>query len=417
MAESQKKPRFALFGILGAYNYGTESIVRGTAVALRDRWPACEIDYISPRPEDDRIRLQDSGVRVVARRLTRRGSVRWGINAIFRFLRQGQLFISENVDWMKHIDCVLSIGGDLYTLPPQSQVRFDRPFYATQLLDMGACILSRGKSFVIWGASIGPFEAWPAAKSRYVKHLARVPLIIARETSTVEYLASVNIQDNVCLAADPAFLTPVLDYPFERKASNLPLVGVNLSPLSVKYALRETDAERAILTQAKALLELIRQHNVELVLLPHVIGEERADDDRHYLQSIYEVIRTQAPDRVGIVSDDPGARKMKGILAQCSAVIAARMHCGIHAISVGTPVLFLAYSSKARGMARYVYDDDTLCMPLEDFGTSKAESKIRLLLNNKSGLRRALLDRQPSFVRDALRAAVYLHDVLEGVSL
>lgn len=417
MAKNWIEPRFALFGILGAYNYGTESIVRGTAIALHSVWPDCEIDYVSPRLEDDQTRLQDSGVRVVPRQMTRRGSLRWSVNVAFRLLRQGRFFISEDVGWLKYVDCVLSIGGDLYTLPPQSQVLSTKPFYGTQLLDTGAYIMGRQKLFAIWGASIGPFEAWPSAKSRYVSHLAKIPLIIARETAAVEYLASLGIQDNVCLAADPAFLTPVLEYPLVRKAPNLQLVGVNLSPLSVKYALQETVVEEAIQAHANVLLELIRQYNVELVLLPHVISTLPADDDRQYLQRIYEVVHAQVPDRVGIILDDPGARKMKGILAQCNAVIAARMHCAIHAISVGTPVLFLAYSSKARGMARYVYGDEVLCMPLEDFGTSKAEPQIRALLNHSVMLREELMSKQPVFVRDALQAAACLQDVLERASL
>ncbi len=412
-ATISNSPRFALYGILGTYNYGTESIIRGTEVALRAVWPDCEIVYVSPRPDEDRRRLQDSGVDVIPRVATKRGSLKWGINAAFRLFHQRAVFVSENMSWLRNIDCVLSVGGDLYTLPPQATFDSTKRFYATQLLDIGQYILNNGIPFVVWGASIGPFEAWPLAKKHYVEHLSRVTLITAREPLTIEYLNIVGISDTVCPVADPAFLTPIdHSYSYTRKEPSLPLVGINLSPLSVKYALQDNSVDTVVQLQATALVQLALRHDVEIVLLPHVISEDVSDDDLRYLQRIYEIIQPQIPNRVGIISDDPGVRKMKGILAQCDAVIAARMHCGIHAASVGTPVLFLAYSAKSRGMAHYIYGDDALCIPLEKFVTSEAELKVATLLAHRASLREQLRRKQPRFIEDAHQASRCLYNTL-----
>lgn len=407
-------PRIALYGILGAYNYGTESIIRGTVVALRSLWPNCEITYVSPRPIDDSLRLEGSDLRIAARVFSRRGTPKWMASALLRRINLGWLLPPENLTWAAVSDCVLSIGGDLYTLPPKSMYSSKQRFYSPHLLDVGDQLMRRHKPFIIWGASIGPFEGWPAARKQFVYHLSRASLITARESLTIDYLASLGISNNVRSVADPAFLTPSLGYDLPRKAPHLPLLGINLSPHSANYALADKPLDTTIQVQAETLLRIAEYHNVELVLLPHVISEDPMDDDRRYQQRIYEILSALAPNRVSIISDDPGAQKMKGILQQCDAVIAARMHCGVHAASVGTPVLFLAYSAKARGMARYIYDgDETLCIDMESFGKAASWEKTEFLLRNRNELHEQLLKNQSRFVKDAIRSAEYTHELVQ----
>ena len=411
MSDIQARPRFTLYGILGAYNYGTESIVRGTAVALREVWPECEVVYASPRPEDDQYRLQNSGVQIIPRRVAKHGSLRQLSNAALRRLSLGRLCLSENTDWISGSECLLLIGGDLYTLPPDTSFQPSQRFYSP-LLDLGNWIMSRKQALVVWGASVGPFEAWPSAKQSYMRHLRGVALITAREPLTVEYLSENGIQSNVRFVADPAFLTPVGNYTLVRQKPHLPLVGVNLSPLSIRYALQSKADDAVLQTHANALVDLALEQDVELVLLPHVVSDDPADDDRRYLQRIFDIVHARIPDRVGIVRDDPGAVKMKGILKRCDAVIAARMHCGIHAASVATPALFLAYSAKARGMARYIYGSEDMCMPLEHFGAPSSGFRISAFLAGREALQDLLLQRHGRFAQDARQAAVHLRTVL-----
>lgn len=415
--KDRSSPHFALYGIIGAYNYGTESIVRGTEIALRTVWPDCRISYISPQPEDDRRRLFGSGVQIVPRPLTRRYSPRWIGNVLFRLLGKGDRFVSENLDWLVSVDAVLSVGGDLYTLPPQNTFVPEHRFYATQLLDTGQSILNRGIALAIWGASIGPFESWPDARRCYSNHLSKVPLITVREPWTVDYLRHLGIHKTVRAVGDPAFLTPVLDYRIVRRKPDLPLVGVNLSPLSVRFLPQRLPDDSTLQLQADTLVRLATEHEVELLLLPHVISSEPTDDDRQYLSRLFEILQQHIPDQVGIINDDPGAQKMKGILKQCSAVITARMHCGVHAASVGTPALFLAYSAKAHGMSKYIYGDEAYCLSLEDFVTSAGQNRISNFLLSSKPLRTALEQNQPRFIRDANQGAIYLQELMRSFYL
>ena len=408
-------PRFALYGILGTYNYGTESIVRGTVIALRSIWPNCVISYVSPVPDEDRMRLKGCDLDIVPRRFASRGTYKWFTSAVLRRFGLGWVYPPESLEWISHSDCILSIGGDLYTLPPASTFSSNQRFFSPHLLDVGGKILHSKKMLVIWGASIGPFEAWPSATMQFRDHLSKVPLITVREPLTVEYLASLDIRDNVRIVADPAFLTPALSFHFQRKSPRLPLLGVNLSPHSVNYAAGNSALDLAIQSQAEMLVRLALHHNVELVLLPHVISDDVMDDDRQYLQRIFECIFPMIPDRVSIILDDPGAQKMKGLLQQCDAVIAARMHCGVHAVSVGTPVLFLAYSAKARGMSRYVYDgDDSLCVTIDHLQESSTWDSIEMLLRSREILRDRLIKKQARFAQDATRAATYIRELMTG---
>jgi polysaccharide pyruvyl transferase WcaK-like protein len=90
---------------------------------------------------------------------------------------------------------------------------------------------------VLWGASVGPFDALPEYKPYMINHLQRIPGIFARESVTEEYLKRNNIVSNVYVVADPAFL---LDSKEPRDTNgNITIeedaIGINFSPLMAKY--------------------------------------------------------------------------------------------------------------------------------------------------------------------------------------
>lgn len=412
-----ERKKFLLYGIAGVYNYGCESIVRGVEIALRHIWPDCDILYVSESVEDDRRRLVGSDVQVLGADRAPRGSLRWLVNRFLREFYWGSLYPRERGSWVHEIDCFLSIGGDLYTLPGAPYLTPKKRFRDTHLLDIGEWVMKRGRATVIWGGSIGPFEQWPSAKRLFLRHLRRIDLITVREPDTWAYLRSLGLEENVVLVADPAFLVPPVPCRLERLDGSVPLVGINLSPFSARHRFGGRAVASVIHAQAEALVRLIETLGVEIVLLPHSVNDSRPDDDdRQYLRTIYGAVACRCPERVSMVADDPRAERMKGILAQCDVVVAARMHCGIHAVSVGTPAVFLAYSDKAWGMSRFIYGDDSYCVPLDALTDGRAERKIEALLAERIRLSEYLKRKGPEFVNQALDAAVHIEEMLRARS-
>lgn len=83
--------------------------------------------------------------------------------------------------------------------------------------------------------------------------------------------------------------------------------------------------------------------------------------------------------KVTSICEPHGFLEAKRLLRKCRVVVAARMHCAINAVSEGTPTIFLTYSEKAKGMARYIYGDDRWQIPLEEIEDRLVNMVYKLL--------------------------------------
>ena len=226
--------------------------------------------------------------------------------------------------------------------------------YPRNLLDFGEMAMRQNKKFIIWGASIGPFDRSESAKKLFQKHLAKVHLITSRETASTTYLQSLGLNKNVIPCADPAFaISPEIFQPGFPK-SHL-RIGINLSPLSVRHVFGKIDFNKAVIEHAATVAALVRKLDARIILIPHVICNfNQNDDDLIYLQAIKEIVPKELTDHVNILTSDTGFLGVKSEIMKCHLVLAARMHCAINALAAGVPTILISYSQKAKGMAEYV---------------------------------------------------------------
>ena len=318
-----RPPRFLLIGIGGVYNYGCEAIVRGTESILRREFPDAEIIYASRRPADDRRRLFGCQVRVIDRGRQRRYSLKNILRKAFSTIGVTWHPTSDPSSLLQNVDAVFSIGGDLYTLSSTGG-------YSMSFAKFGDLAQRRGVPCILWGASVGPFSKNRAAEKAYREHLKRLSLITARESATVEYLQALGVSDNVVACADPAYVVAS-----ELKAGSLPhgnafTIGVNLSPLSARYACLHTAA--TIDVQSKPNERINRPPGARVVLVPHVVCDcDPADDDLRYLRNLRRSLSPDCLRAVTLLEHAPGFVAVKKQLAKLDLVIAARMHCAINA--------------------------------------------------------------------------------------
>lgn len=400
-------PTLILYGINGVYNYGCEAIVRGTEILLRELWSDANIVYLSSRPEDDAYRLAGSQIEICERQWYPRYHPRKIIAKAASLLCLPWCPRTEDFALFGDADAVLSIGGDMYT------VGFKPGRYPKWLVESGEYFLSRHIPFVIWGASIGPFETNEEAKRLIVNHLRRVSLITVREPVTIGYLAGLGIERNVVACADPAFAvnTPVI----RVARSSHRRIGVNYSPLSLAFALADGEADQFTEKQATALARLASQFDADLVLIPHVVCDFASiDDDRRYADRLRSLLTKLTMKEVRLVDDDPGFCGLRDTLLSCDIVIAARMHCAINAMSLGIPTLLAAYSQKAVGMARYVYGHDRWMLPVEATAGETIVTKGGELLAEQEQVHRQLLERLPAIRADAQKAVSALRSLLNS---
>lgn len=378
----KNNPTIGLYGISGVYNYGCEAIVRGTEIIIHKKWPTAHIKYASLRPKDDKHRLKGCDIEIIPRKMHRFGSIQRFNGLIAQQIGlYSQRIFQEDLKWIESCDMIFSIGGDLYTIPPN--YKEPKKSYYNPLIHFGEAIKAHDKKFVIWGASIGPFEGYPKAKEVFMNHLFKADLITSRESSTTQYLKNFGMK-NVIECADPAFAVPK---PNNIKNSLDPHklhIGINLSPLSSNYTFKSGIKEDIIQKQADIITFIIKKFNAKIILIPHVICDFNVnDDDLRYLKLIKSRIPKDLKNQVHLLEEDVGFLGTKNVLATCDVVIAARMHCAINALSSGVPTIFLAYSRKAYGMAEYVYGNNEYLVSLNELmSTNKLFTSLRTILKN-----------------------------------
>lgn len=386
------RPRFLLYGISNCLNRGCEAIIRGTAEMLRRQWPSCRITYVSFGPTTDRALLADTPVQVhrVTGRFRADNMVRKALHALHIRVPEVSRVPSH---LLRACDCAMCIGGDNYGGRGRTLHFTDE-------------VLRLGRPMVLWGCSLGPFDA--GQRLALAPRLNRMALITAREPLTVEMLADLGVRSNVTQVADPAFLMEPATYGLPHIPTRRPLVAVNLSPNSTAHVFGATAVAHKVSQFAGAMDELVRRLDVNLLFVPHVFSA--GSDDRAFLDAIRARMRT--PERSVLLPFGLGARQIKGALTQCDVLCSARMHCAVAGISSATPTLLLAYSTKAQGMCRYVYGTDEWVLHLRDFDGGRFVNMVGGLLAARDGIRALLRTKAPQWRRDAERAVAALARVL-----
>ena len=406
----QDTRRFVLEGVYGMYNYGCEAIVRGTAAILRRRWPSASLLYWSYRPWADRRALRGADV-VVKGRYWRPGISGLPCRAMGRLLRIVGHAVQLS-DFATTADCILSIGGDIFTLDPtqRESSRFGAVGHAQRTLSMG-------RPVILWGASVGPFEGNQYAPEAFGEVLRRFAAITVREPITHKYLARIGIRENVHSVADPAFVMPCAEESDSvilrlRPARGQRTLAVNLSPLSLQYTHEASPIEVVVDRQVHALIKILATSDVDILLVPHVVCPwDPRDDDNAHLRTLFSKMPRHMASRVRLLPAGLGAQRTKRIISCCRALIAARMHCAIAGISCSVPTLLLSYSHKAVGLCDYVYGHRELVMTVSAEADQLAQA-ARGLLDGAETTRAFLNQRVPEIVADALRAADVVEEVM-----
>ena len=129
---------------------------------------------------------------------------------------------------------------------------------------------------------------------------------------------------------------------------------------------------------------MIREFNIEIVLIPHVICDfDILDDDLRYLKEIKDNLPEDVADQVILIDKDIGFMGIKNILTGCDILIAARMHCAINGLEAGIPTILVSYSQKALGMAYYIYNNDKWVISLDNTGNKLLKLVNSILLEKK----------------------------------
>ncbi len=396
--------RFYLTGQRSFGNRGCEAIVRGTTAILKRQFGDIEAWVPSSDIRRDGRQWPDAethGVRLAPDSYP--SHARWWVNLQrlpFPFLkRAGWPFPMPRdlKETFAKVDAVLSVGGDNYSLDYR---------LPTPLMGLDRLAMDMGKPVILWGASVGPFEAEPHFVPSIRRHLARMHLIAARESASYDYLRDSLGLDNVIRTADPAFLLepePVNLKPFWPEDPGAGVLGLNISPL---LARRRGSGEDLRREAARFIQNVVQKHHLGVLLVPHVIPLDGSgnNNDAVYLKGLLQ--GPGPPDkRIGLMDSRLNAAQIKHVIGHCRYFIGGRTHSTIAALSGGVPTVSIAYSVKAKGINRDIFGHLDYVLETSTLGAASLGAMLNRLISEESNIKERLRTRMPEVRQEARMAA------------
>lgn len=237
---------------------------------------------------------------------------------------------------LQNADIALSIGGDNYC-------------YSGLALEMSVLLSIIGQktkaSPILLGCSIESKEYKNYLETDFKKY----EKIIARESITYSLLNESGLKNIFCIP-DPAFQLNRKDLPLPTQFTENNTVGINVSPMIIGY---ENQKGITLQNYIELIAYILHKTDMQLALIPHVVSTN--NDDRKPLQILFNKFKDTG--RICMITDH-NAEELKGYIARCRFMIAARTHASIAAYSQQVPTLVVGYSVKAKGIATDIFGTD-----------------------------------------------------------
>ncbi len=315
-----------LFMHSGSGNHGCEAIVRTTAKLLGG--PEDVVLWSLAKQEDEKYGATDLLEKVVVSEELQRFSFGY-FEALLRRKLLKQSDANMNVFLQEQFggNIAISVGGDNYCYP----------WSAKQAIELDKEIRKNCRASVLWGCSIDPEAVTPEME----EDLKQFDLITAREPLTYELLRSIN--PNTVKVSDPAFLLERVDRPLPENFVEGNTVGINISPLIMKYG---TDGNVILKNYENMIQHILNHTDMGVCLIPHVVWEH--NNDLEPMEVLWQKFGHTG--RVSRILDG-NCCELKGYIARCRFFVGARTHATIAAYSALVPTLVVGYSVKSRGIA------------------------------------------------------------------
>ena len=370
-----------LFMHSGSANHGCEALVRTTSKVLGG--PDEVVLWSLAKAED----VQYGSAETVERVVESEQLVRFSLPYFEAMVRRKLLGHTDaNMDvFLRETfkdNIAFSIGGDNYCYE----------WSANQAVSLDKKIRKHAKATVLWGCSINPEAVTPEMK----EDLAGFDLITARESITYELLKPIN--PNTILVADTAFLLEKTELPLPENFVENNTVGINISPLIMKYGTEEN----CILENYEELIRhILTETDMNVCLIPHVVWEH--NNDRIPLRYLFDKFKDSG--RICMI-EDGNCCELKGYIARCRFFIGARTHATIAAYSTGVPTLVVGYSVKSRGIARDLFGtEENYVLPVQNLKSNEdLTNAFKWITENEKNIRSDLDYILPKYIQRAYAA-------------
>jgi colanic acid/amylovoran biosynthesis protein len=303
--------------------------------------------------------------------------------------------------------------SDLIIYGPGGSVINDRFFWRKQmeyLLPFICARLYRVPLFVA-APSIGPFDS--DKPNRIRQWLLKTPQVMCvREEISREYLAEIDVRDNVHVTIDSAFMDDVDISGNEKKlindaelneflTKNDKVLGITITDFKwhVKYS-KDSELLERIEKSFFKLISKLESQGYGVVLIPQLFGNQ---NDSDYLQKYQSK-------NVFIMSELGDAYFQQYVISKLYAVIGMRYHSNIFAAKMGTPFVSVIYEEKMEGFLDLA-ELNEYSFPLQEISPQLLEDKLDLLVANHEEIQKKLQMKRGEWKRQAERTIELLSTV------
>lgn len=384
------------------YNRGCEAILRGSVEILNAAFGAPDIHAIHSRPPY-RYEVEYPNLHCHYFDVYTPWTRYWFLRRVHN--RLGLQWVYPIGKLIAPSDAVLAMGGDNYSM--------DYNGLAIHLGRMEYAFKKGAKRFVIWGASVGPFDKrGPDHERQVIERLSRVTAIFARESATVDYLTAQGLGSKVRRVMDPAFAMAPVE-PDEQKMALLcgqdlrEAIGFNFSPLMARFV--AGGDMNACEQRCAEIIEALRSaFDRPIILIPHVFWP--GNHDEHFLhRALARLSGGGAP--VLLLDESLTAPEIKWLIARMKCFLGARTHSTLAAISSGTPTISFSYSLKSIGLNRDIYGSEDYLITAQDTRAEVVTERLGQLLDNEQAIREELTERGREWKKLAFAAGPYLKEI------
>ena len=314
---------------------------------------------------------------------------------------------------LRHAAAVLQVGGDNYSLDYGIPDKF---------MEMDRVVQRRRVPLVLWGASVGPFDAEPEFAPRMFKHLDSFDAVLVRESASFQYLRDNGVSRNLHLVADPAFLMPPAE-PNHALCQSLPaeFIGVNVSPLIARtysrlkkqaWEMTPADIVPWLKCCAGFVSEVVSRTGLPVVLIPHVESALDNNNDYLFMQNVMAHLDDTSRNTVSCLPVGLNASELKWVIARSKIFVGARTHSTIAAMSSSVPTLSIGYSLKARGINRDIFGCLDYCMDARELDPGEAARVVERMLGQRGHIHDDMNARLPDIKAAAGQAGTILRSVI-----
>lgn len=365
----------------GSGNHGCEAIIRTTSKLLNG--PHDVVLWSNTKSEDIYYGASQGFEKIVASEEIKRFSLVYFDALIKRkLLHNNRANLEIFLKKLFKNNIAFSIGGDNYCYE----------WSAKQAIMLNKEIRKHCRSSILWGCSIDPEAITPDIQ----EDLAGYDLITARESITYQLLKGIN--PNTIRVADPAFLLERIDLPLPKGFQEGNTVGINVSPLIMKYGTESS----LILDNYRLLIHFIlTETDMSVCLIPHVVWPY--NNDLEPIDMLYHDFGNSS--RVSKILDG-NCCELKGYIARCRFFVGARTHATIAAYSTCVPTLVVGYSVKSRGIAQDLFGtDEGYVLPVQALKSKEnLKFSFQQIVKKEQELRNRLEDVIPDYKKLAASA-------------